>query len=82
MTFRYPTPEDIGLRIPPNLRRERFRRGFDHGLRGGQLDRIDYFRLSFRLGFRFAKLYLREVRRHRGILQLPMRARFRQHTIW
>ncbi len=82
MTFRYPTPEDIGIRIPASLRRERFRRGFDHGLRGGQLDRVDYFRLSFRLGFRSAKLYLREVRRHRGILEFPMPPRWRLTTIW
>lgn len=82
MITRYPTPEDIGLRIPATLRRDRFRRGFDHALRGGQLDRVECFRLSFRLGFRTAKLYLREVRRSRGILEFPMRTRVRLRSLW
>jgi hypothetical protein len=34
------------------------------------------------MGYRTAKLYLREVRRRRGILDFPMRARFRQKAIW
>lgn len=78
----YPTPEDIGLKIPATLRRDRFCRGFAHALRGGQLDHIEYFRLSFRLGFRAAKLYLREVRRRRGILDFPMRRRVRLRSLW
>lgn len=82
MPFHYPTPEDIGLKIPPSLRRERFCRGFDHGLHGGHLDKLEYFRLSFRLGFRAAKLFLRDERRRRGILQFPMRARFHQRAVW
>ena len=55
---------------------------FDHALRGGHLDNVEHFRLSYRMGYRTAKLYLREVRRRRGILDFPMRARFRQKTIW
>jgi len=80
--YRYPTPEDIGLKIPSTLRRERFRKGFDHALRGGHLDQVEYFRLSFRLGFRSAKLYLREVRRSRGILEFPLPRRWRLKTVW
>lgn len=82
MTHPYPTPQDLGIKIPVMLRRERFCRGFDHALRGGQLNRVEYFRLSFRLGFRAAKLYLREVRRQRGILELPMRRRVRLKSLW
>jgi hypothetical protein len=82
MDYHYPTPEDVGLKIPRTLRRDRFCKGFDHALRGGQLDQVDYFRLSFRLGFRSAKLYLREVRRHRGILEFPMPRRWRLKPVW
>lgn len=82
MTPGYPQPQDVGIEIPRTLRRDRFCRGFEHGLRGGQLDRVEYFRLSFRLGFRAAKLYLREVRRQRGILQFPTRQRVRLKSRW
>ncbi len=78
----YPTPRDIGLKIPPHLRETRFNAGFEHALKGGHLTEVEYFRRSFRLGFRAAKLYLREVRRHRGILDFPMRARFRARAVW
>ncbi|OGI39605.1 MAG: hypothetical protein A2140_06850 [Candidatus Muproteobacteria bacterium RBG_16_62_13] len=80
MAYTYPQPQDIGIAIPATLRPERFRAGFSHGLRGGQLDHVEYFRLSFRMGFRTAKLYLREVRRRRGLIEFPMRARFRQRA--
>ncbi len=82
MVCHYPTPRDLGLKIPATLRQERFRRGFEHALKGGHLTEIEYFRLSFRLGFRAAKLYLREVRRQRGILEFPFRARGRLKSIW
>ncbi len=82
MKTRYPTPQDLGLRIPAPLRRDRFCRGFDHALRGGQLDQVEYFRLSFRMGFRAAKLFLREERRRRGILDYPLRRRVRLHSLW
>jgi hypothetical protein len=78
----YPTPDDLHLPIPRTLRRDRFCRGFEHGLRGGQLDQVEFFRLSFRMGFRAAKLFLRDERRRRGILDFPMRARFRQRAVW
>lgn len=73
----YPEPDDVGIRIPPHLKAAQFREGFRHALEGGQLDRPVYMRLSFRSGFRAAKLYLREVRRARGILEFPARWRFR-----
>ena len=82
MPWHYPSPLEAGIKIPRQLLADRFTAGFDHGLRGGQLDHIDYFRRSFRLGFRAAKLHLREVRRQRGILQFPARYRVRLRSYW
>jgi hypothetical protein len=82
MRYRYPTPRELGIRVPPPLREERFNRGFRHALHGGQLNRVEYFRRSFRLGFRTAKLYLRDLRRRQGIVEFPLRARVRLRTVW
>jgi hypothetical protein len=78
----FPTPREIGLRVPPHLREQRFNAGFRHALEGGHLTEVEYFRLSFRMGFRAAKLYLREVRRRRGILEFPFRARIVLRSVW
>lgn len=77
----YPLPADVGITIPSHLREDRFCNGFRHALKGGQLDRREYLRLSFREGYRAAKLYLREVRRCQGVLAFPLagRIRFRSH---
>jgi hypothetical protein len=77
----YPTPQEAGIRIPSHLRADVFSRGFRHGLTGGQLDRSEYMRLSFREGFRASRLYLREVRRIRGVLEFPARWRVRISTV-
>ena len=82
MSYAYPSPQDVGVKIPPRLREDRFCAGFHHGLRGGQLERVEYFRLSFRLGFRTAKRFLREVRRRRGILDFPARYKLRLKAIF
>lgn len=82
MTAQYPTPRQAGIKIPPHLMADRFCAGFDHGLRGGQLDHVEYFRRSFRLGYRAAKLYLRDARRRQGILQFPVRFRYRLSSRW
>ncbi len=82
MSFRYPTPPDAGIRIPPYLMADRFTAGFEHALKGGQLDHVEYFRRSFRLGFRAAKLYTRHVRRQYGLLELPTRYRIRMRSVW
>jgi hypothetical protein len=82
MKYQFPTPQDVGIRIPPTLRHDRFCRGFDHALHGGHLDQLEYFRLSFRMGFRAAKLFLRAERRRRGVLEFPMRSRIRQRAVW
>ena len=82
MLAHYPKPRDLGLKIPATLIEERFNAGFDHALKGGHLTHIEYFRRSFRLGFRSAKLYLREVRRRRGIVEFPLRGRVRLRAVW
>ena len=82
MAYHYPTPSEAGIRIPRHLIVDRFTAGFDHGLKGGQLDHVEYFRRSFRLGFRAAKLHLRDVRRQRGLLHFPARYRMRMRSYW
>ena len=77
MEYSYPSPQEAGIRIPSHLMEDRFCAGFRHGLQGGQLDKVEYMRLSFREGYRAAKLYLRAVRRSRGILEFPARWRMR-----
>lgn len=78
----YPTPRDAGVKIPRNLIEDRFNNGFEHALKGGHLTQIEYFRRSFRLGFRAGKLYVREVRRMRGIIQFPFSGRVRLRAVW
>ena len=77
MNYHYPTLRDLGLKIPSSLYEDRFNSGFLHALKGGRLDEMEYFRLSFRMGYRAAKIYLREVRRERGIIDFPLRVKFK-----
>ena len=82
MRYTYPTPCEIGLKIPVYLMGNRFNAGFEHALKGGHLTEVEYFRRSFRLGFREAKLFLRKERHRRGILDFPLRARIRIRSCW
>ena len=75
MEYQYPTPYDLGMQIPNSLRPQRFCAGFKHGLKGGKLNNTEYFRRSFRLGFRSAQLYLRQLRRQQGIIDFPLQGR-------
>lgn len=77
MTPRLPSLDELGIRIPAHLKQERFTSGFNHALKGGQLDQLEYFRLSFREGYRMGKLYLRTVRRARDILEFSMKTKVR-----
>ena len=72
-----PTPADVGLRIPAHLVAERFCCGFHHALTGGQLDKVEQLRLSFRQGYRAGKLYLKEMRRRQGIVAFPLMGKMR-----
>lgn len=77
MHYTYPTPKDAGIEIPSILIEERFNRGFLHALKGGQIRKREQLRLSFREGYRAGKLYLRELRRARGIISFPMQGKVR-----
>lgn len=77
MRHTYPKPRDVGIKVPVHVKEDRFCAGFEHALRGGQLDHVEYFRLSFREGFRAAKLYLKDLRRHQGLLQFPVQGRMK-----
>lgn len=73
----YPTPQDVGIKIPVHLMEDRFRSGFDHALKGGQITEVRQLRLSFREGYRAGKLYLRDLRKTRGILSFPLQGRIK-----
>jgi hypothetical protein len=60
------------MEVPVTRREDRFNAGFDHARRGGKLDRIEYLRLSFRIGYRAAKFYLRAQRRRQTMVEMPM----------
>jgi hypothetical protein len=66
---------------PASLHKDRYQAGFAHALKGGQLDQIEYFKLSFREGFRAAKLYMRSLRRKEGIIEYPLRGRLKMKAL-
>ena len=68
--------------MPVGVRQDRFDAGFDHALRGGHLDTQECFRYSFRIGFRTAKRYLKDVRRTRGVIEFPVPGRIKVTTAW
>lgn len=70
-------PCEVGINWGRRFRQDRYQAGFDHALLGGRLDHVEYLRLSFRAGFRAAKLYARELRRRHGVLDFPMRTKFK-----
>ncbi len=80
MKFHYPSVSEVGVAVPRRLRADRFQAGFDHGLRGGKLDHVEYLRLSFREGFRAAKLYLKALRKERGIVSFPLQGRIKMRA--
>ncbi|NIR58115.1 MAG: hypothetical protein GWO02_00630 [Gammaproteobacteria bacterium] len=80
MPYCYPEPWDVGIRVPPYLFEDRFRSGFRHALEGGNITRREHLRLSFREGFRAGKLYLRRLRRARGVVEFPMRGKVKMRV--
>lgn len=82
MQTHYPSPDEVGIKIPAYLRADRFCHGFTHALKGGQITQVEHLKLSFREGYRCGKLYLRELRRRQGVLQFPMRARIRMRAVF
>jgi citrate lyase alpha subunit len=71
----------IEVAVPPSLLKDRFAAGFAHAMRGGQLNKIEYFKLSFREGFRAAKLQMRAMRRNQGIIDFPLQGRVKMKTL-
>ena len=67
----------VSVAAPASLLRDRYEAGYTHALKGGKLDKIEYFRLSFREGFRAAKLHLRSIRRQQGIIEFPMKGKLK-----
>lgn len=82
MSGRYPARRELRLRTPVGVSKDRFDAGFEHALRGGHLDSRECFRYSFRIGFRTAKLFLKDERRMRGIIEFPFQGRIRLRTAW
>ncbi len=76
-TTRKLTVAETAITVPPSLMNDRYQAGFAHGMCGGQLDKIEYFRLSFREGFRAAKLQIRAMRRKQGIIDFPLQGRMK-----
>lgn len=70
-------PQEVAMSVPAHLMPERYDRGFRHALGGGQLTAVEHLKLSFREGFRAGKLYCRALRRARGIIDFPLRAKIR-----
>lgn len=77
MKHAYPKPEDVGIKVPLYLNRERFHKGFSHALHGRQLTRCEHLKLSFREGYRAGKLFLREVRKRENIIEFPFKGHVR-----
>ncbi len=77
MNYHYPTPAELGIRIPNGLIEKRFLEGFRYALNGGQLSCSIHFRLSFREGYRAGKLYLKQLRRQQGIVEFPLQGKIR-----
>ena len=65
------------MTVPPSLLKDRYEAGFAHAMRGGQLDKVEYFKLSFREGFRAARLQMRAMRRKQGVIDFPLQGRMR-----
>ena len=68
---------ELTVAAPPSLIKDRYEAGFAHAMRGGQLDKVEYLKLSFREGFRAAKLRLRAMRRRQGIIEFPLQGKMK-----
>jgi len=75
MKHSYPQPEDVGIKIPMYLIKDRFRQGFSHALHGRQLTQSEHLKLSFREGYRAGKLFLTDLRKQMNIIEFPFKAK-------
>ena len=72
---------EVEISVPPTLRNDLYKAGYVHAMQGGQLNKIEYFKLSFREGFRAAKLQMRHMRRKAGIIDFPMQGKMKIRTL-
>ena len=72
---------EMEISVPSTLRNDLYQAGYVHAMRGGQLNKIEYFKLSFREGFRAAKLQMRHMRRKGGIIDFPMQGKMKFRTL-
>jgi hypothetical protein len=68
---------EMEISVPSTLRNDLYQAGYVHAMRGGRLNKIEYFKLSFREGFRAAKLQMRHERRKEGIIDFPLHGRMK-----
>ena len=60
-------PEDYGVGTPKLVDEKLFREGFEHSIQGGHMTDIKrHFKMSFREGFRAARLVLRNQKGKRN----------------
>lgn len=71
-------PQDFGISIPANLIEKDFCEGFEHGMESNTLTK---FKLSYRMGFRTAKLLLKEIRKQQGIINFPTQGKIKLKAI-
>ena len=71
----------LNVETPAGLIAERYQAGFQHSISGGQISKTEHFKKSFRLGFRAGRLYLKEARKSQGIIEFPMKARFKNTAV-
>ena len=73
----YPTPQELGIKVPPHIMQSRFDSGFAHALKGGRITEVKQLRLSFREGFRAGQMYLKLLRKQMGIHTFPLQGKLR-----
>ena len=81
MRYTLRTLEDAGVKLTPDLTEDRLCAEDEHALKGGQLSGAECFRRSFRLGYRAAKLYVRQLHKQQGILSFPIQGRLKIRAI-
>jgi len=71
-----PRPKIVDVVIPKGVDSEMYQAGFEHSVTGGQITKREHLKASFRLGFRNGRLYLKELRKKKGILEFPIKWKF------
>lgn len=75
-----PKPKDVGVVVPMIVDHDLFQQGWEHGLTSNRLLKREHLKASFREGFRAAKLYLKQLRADKGILELPVTGKIKFTT--